>query len=154
MYPKALRTWFYPGANNGLEFLYPKDQLATIAAHRVAPAEVQTAAITTPEPVTEPEVAQPVAEPETAQVVTEPEVTQTADLGNLNDKEQEQVQEQTPVTEEQPTQIAQNDTERPITDQNNERELPRTAGELPMIGLIGMLCLGFGLGLRVLSVRS
>jgi hypothetical protein len=137
MYPKALRSWFYPGANNGLEFLYPEDQMATIVAHRVAPAEVQTAAVIEPEVVPEPEAVQP---------VPEPEVDQTAELP--------QEQEQSTVTEEQLPQIAQNDTEQPATDQTPARELPRTAGELPMIGLIGMLCLGFGLGLRVLSARS
>jgi len=152
MYPKAIRTWFYPGANNGLEFLYPKDQMTTIASHREAPAEIQTAAITPP---AEPEVA-----PEATQPVPEPQVEQQADLNN---KEQEQptvTQEQVP-SEEQVPQIAQNDTNTQqlpaVTEQTsdqNQRELPRTAGELPMIGLIGMLCLGFGLGLRVLSARS
>jgi len=152
MYPKAIRTWFYPGANNGLEFLYPKDQLETIAAHRTAPAEVQTAA------VTEPEVAP--TEPEAAPAPA-PEVDQTADLNRqepTSDVLTNQEQEQSTVTEEQVPQIAQNDTssQQPpsVTEPSQERELPRTAGELPMIGLIGMLCLGLGLGLRVLSARS
>ena len=133
MYPKALRTWFYPGANNGLEFLYPDDQMATIVAHRTAPAEVQTAAVIEPEVIPEPEAAQPVPEPEVEQTLNEPP----------------QEPEQPTVTEEQLPQIAQNEPEPAPA-----RELPRTAGELPMIGLIGMLCLGFGLGLRVLSARS
>jgi hypothetical protein len=33
-------------------------------------------------------------------------------------------------------------------------QLPETAGELPLLGLIGILCLGVGLGLKVLSARS
>src|SRR5262249_46571253 len=40
------------------------------------------------------------------------------------------------------------------TEQPARRELPRTAGELPLIALIGALCLGAGLGLKVLSARS
>jgi hypothetical protein len=145
MYPKPIRTWFYPGANNGLEFLYPKDQMATIAEHRTAPSEeVQTAAVL-PEPEPEP------AQPEAVQPAPEPEVEQSAEV------DQQPPEVQAPVTEEQLPQIAQNETpEQPsfVTEQDQQRELPRTAGELPMIGLVGMLCLGFGLGLRVLSARS
>jgi len=40
------------------------------------------------------------------------------------------------------------------TEEQPKRELLRTAGELPLIALIGALCLGAGLGLRVLSARS
>ena len=44
-----------------------------------------------------------------------------------------------------------------ITTDNKEAEnhqLPRTAGELPLIVLIGGLCLGTGFGMKVLSSKS
>lgn len=67
-----------------------------------------------------------------------------------------------PPTTEQNTTTEQSTTssstdQNTTTDQNNEsenHELPRTAGELPLIALIGALCLGGGLGLKVLSSRS
>jgi type IV secretory pathway VirB10-like protein len=72
---------------------------------------------------------------------------------------------------EENTQIAQNTEPAPVRAQEPQvqqpapqtqapapteenRELPRTAGELPLIALIGALCLGAGLGLKVLSARS
>ena len=48
-------------------------------------------------------------------------------------------------------------TETTATQVQNEeapKELPRTAGELPLIGLIGVLCFGGGVGIRVLSSKS
>jgi hypothetical protein len=38
--------------------------------------------------------------------------------------------------------------------QNEPSELPRTAGELPVIALIGFLCLGAGFGMRVRATKS
>jgi hypothetical protein len=32
-YPKVVRSWFYPGRNIGMEFVYPKDQAMEIARH-------------------------------------------------------------------------------------------------------------------------
>jgi len=58
--------------------------------------------------------------------------------------EQSTVKTETEAQQEQkPAEaVAQNET---------PNELPRTAGELPLIALIGVACLGAGLGMRVLS---
>ena len=79
--------------------------------------------------------------------------------------EQKQEVEQTDL--EQPTQIAQNTQPEvqqqqpvetpspeaaPVTQESSE--LPRTAGELPLVALIGALCLGAGLGMKVLSAKK
>lgn len=45
-------------------------------------------------------------------------------------------------------------TTTPVQNQEPPKELPRTAGELPLIALIGLLCLGGGWGVRVLSSKS
>jgi hypothetical protein len=36
-YPKPIRSWFYPGRNIGLEFIYPKEQAMEIAKHAKEP---------------------------------------------------------------------------------------------------------------------
>jgi len=41
-----------------------------------------------------------------------------------------------------------------VQNEEQPKELPRTAGELPLIGLAGLLCLGGGLGVRLLSSKS
>jgi hypothetical protein len=51
------------------------------------------------------------------------------------------------IQEERPAEPAAVTTE-------EKRELPRTAGELPLTALIGMLCLGAGLGLRAITTKS
>jgi len=57
-----------------------------------------------------------------------------------------------PSTTEQST--TSSSTEQNNSNTSESHELPRTAGELPLITLIGALCLGGGLGLKVLSSRS
>ncbi|HEY2379907.1 MAG TPA: hypothetical protein VGK48_01880 [Terriglobia bacterium] len=84
-----------------------------------------------------------------------------------NEAAEPAVQQPEPVPAQEPAQIAQNDNseQAATTEQNTEskntetnasenKELPRTAGELPLIALIGALCLGGGLGMKVLSSRS
>src|SRR5262245_16294821 len=51
-YPKPVKSWFYPGRVNGLEFLYSKEQKAEIAAHAPGAAEVQTARLEETETLT------------------------------------------------------------------------------------------------------
>lgn len=138
-YAKPIDKWFYPGRLNGLEFLYPKDQAAEIALH--APGRqlnIQVAQTT----VTEPEAeiaASPTPAPEeeqTAPMTTEPEITREK-------------------PSEVPSTVDENKTEEaPAVTETKTERLPKTAGELPLVGLIGMLCFGFGLGLKVLSARS
>jgi hypothetical protein len=59
---------------------------------------------------------------------------------------------------EAPAEIAQNEPPAQPQVQREQPEakdeLPATAGELPLIALIGVMCLGAGAGLRVISTRS
>jgi hypothetical protein len=126
-YPKPMRRWFYPARNAGLEFIYPKEQMTEITAHFGVVQPTATASLSK----------EPVAEPEPA--IKEPEAK----------KEEAAVQpsEPEPVTEapaEQPSAVAE----------NLPPELPKTAGELPLFGIMGLLFLGSGLGLRVGSTKS
>jgi hypothetical protein len=45
-------------------------------------------------------------------------------------------------------------TEIEETLEEEAEELPRTAGELPLLGLLGLVCLGAGLAARTASARS
>jgi hypothetical protein len=164
-YPKPIRSWFYPGRNIGLEFVYPKEQALEIARHAREPIlttetavnlhDLGSVTITAQEPITgdfgttataqntvtgpsEETVQQPAQEEETpaiAQNEGEQELKSEPEVERAKPSEPEETYSE----EQAPTQTA---------------ELPKTAGELPLVGLIGMLCLGVGLGLKVLSARS
>jgi hypothetical protein len=117
----ALRTWFYQASNFGLEFLDTR-----------GPAQ-QIASVQEPAPVTESEpVAEAPAPVEEAEPVAE-----------------------APAPVEEPTQIAQNEVP-PVFEPEPElapepeapAELPKTAGALPLLQLIGLLSLGAAVSLR------
>jgi hypothetical protein len=143
-YPVPMKEWFYPGRLNGREFVYPKKQALEIALHGRNAGLTQTAAITKSE--------------NTSVLEEKPSVAENlpTEESEINQQAEQHVE---PV---EPEQIAQNDPPElqkpeaapaaPATEET--RELPRTAGELPLIGLIGILCMGAGLGLKVVSSRS
>jgi hypothetical protein len=167
-YPLPVKEWFYPGRLNGLEFIYPKEQALEIARHAREPVlsaeninlhnlssmkieaisplgmEVRptaTASVTKTE-LPAPEAAKPTPEPEQPAVAEE--------------KQPEQ-QEAPAIAENQPPEIQQPEAAPPApvqTEETTNRELPRTAGELPLIALIGALTLCAGLGLRRVSAKS
>jgi hypothetical protein len=183
-YPVPIKEWFYPGHINGLEFIYPKKQALEIAQHAREPIQATTsdvdlhdlASVTVEavEPIskgfaTSATSAENVTKSETTQVASEkPAVTE------------EKIETNNAPPSEESTQIAQNDTQsteatttttntessavtseqnsaQNTTAQNNSEEpkqLPRTAGELPLIALIGALCVGAGVGMKVLSAKS
>ena len=176
-YPLPIKEWFYPGRLNGLEFVYPKDQALSISQHAREPIlaadtsdlhhlhSITVEAISPNEareqPVTE--SAANITKAESTEVVEErPSVAESTPPAPSVERKQEVEQQDV----EQPTEIAQN-TEpavqqqpveapapeaAPVTEENNE--LPRTAGELPLIVLIGALCLGAGIGMKVLSTKT
>jgi hypothetical protein len=168
-FPLPIKEWFYPGRVSGLEFIYPKDQAKEIALHaqeRVLTAEgghlrrlgtvdieagkvgkvvgvTETAAnVTSTESTAVPE--------ETAAVtpVPPPDNPQIAQQENPPEISEPALQQESPETAPAP---AANTAEAPATAKATEPELPRTAGELPLIALIGVICLGTGLRWRNLS---
>jgi hypothetical protein len=147
--PKALRAWFYPGEEFGQEFAYPKAEAATISAGNsgaTVPAtdEQSNVASTTPaqpsastaEPVAPVEHAA-TAEPAPAPAATpEPapapvEVAQAAPPAPT-------VTPQEPAAPA-PTQSYSSDAQRVSPAPASSDKLPKTASNLPLIGLIGML---------------
>ena len=175
-YPMPIKEWFYPGRNIGREFIYPKEQALEIARHAKEPilaaesvnlhdlAAVQVESIgplgievrptataengpkaelppveeTKPTPAPE-----PIENPPVAETAPQPAPEQPA----VAEPKEPEVQEPAATAESAPAPAATEEAS------NNQRELPRTAGELPLIALIGVLCVGAGLGMRVLSPK-
>jgi len=145
-YPKPVRSWFYPGRIDGLEFVYSKQERAEIAAHGPGSlrAEVQTASVT--------QDAMPVAEPEVAPAAVAP-VEETAAVSQNTDAVIEPAVEPAPAPVVEQAAVQQDAApaaamENQSTDTNTGHELPHTAGELPLLGLIGLASLGLRQALR------
>jgi len=169
-YPKPIREWFYPGRNIGLEFVYPKEQALEIAKHATQPVlttetavnlhDLGSVTITAQEPIrgdfgttataqnTGPSINQPVEEQKSA------EVSQPAEPAEEQPQIAQNESEEVKAPEPEVEQAKPAESEPVQTASNQPQELPKTAGELPLVGLLGMLCLGLGLGLKKVSVRS
>jgi hypothetical protein len=124
--PEAIRAWFYPGEHRGQEFVYPKTKALALAK-----------VTHTPILYVSDEVAPVFAAP--VPVATEPPAPTltTAPLMAVN-----------PAGDD----VAVADIVAPPA-QSTERperpdRLPRTATEMPLLALMGLLSLGVGLSLR------
>ena len=164
----AVQYWFYPGKTIGREFVYPKDQAMKIAARTRAgvltaegriqgdglPAEAAQAAPAEPaqaEPA-QAAAAQPEAQPAPASEAPAP-AQPTAAAGSLAGNrgvQAEQVDRNSGVRASSDATVG---TSGRAPAQASEgqvaaNELPRTASPLPISGLIGLLSLAGGVGLR------
>jgi len=175
-YPKPIREWFYPGRNIGLEFVYPKDQALEIARHAKEPVLTTETAInlhhlgsvtvTAQQPITgdfgTTATAQNTVKGPSEESAVTPQPAEEQNQIAQNDNEYPDLNkaepevERTKPAETEPSISEQNTTPEQTeqTASNEPKELPKTAGELPLVGIVGMLCLGLGLGLKRVSVRS
>jgi hypothetical protein len=165
-YPLPIKEWFYPGRLNGLEFIYSKKQAKEISLHALEPIiygtpgdlhEMASLTVAANEPGKElpASTTASVVKAENAPApVTEEKPSAPIDTAQAQEpvaSTEQPVQEPAPAAQEPPP-----TTEKTTTD-NKEAEthqLPRTAGQLPLIVLIGGLCLGTGFGMKVLSSKS
>ena len=122
--PEAIKSWFYPGANTGWHFVYPKSEqleTASIAPPPAAPA---------PAPAAEPALPEPPAETaEESPVVV--------------------IENETLIAQVDPT-PEPSDDDLPGAD----RLLPETAGQSAAFLLAGILTIGAGLFALSLSLRK
>ncbi len=133
--PEALRAWFYPGKNWGQEFVYPKSRAIELSRATNMPV------LFTPRDMT----------------VEVAEQIKSADAPVVRELKSAPVMAITPAGEE--VQLAAVVTA-PPADQPMPAavaaalpdQLPETAGTLPLLGLIGLMLLGAGFGIR--AVRS
>jgi hypothetical protein len=123
--PEAIRAWFYPGRNWGEEFVYPKYRAVELAK-------------LTNQPV----LATPI------ELATAPiEALKTAPVEAV--KPTGEVVPMAAVVELPPEVAAAKPVEVAAA-----QSLPKTASLLPLVGLIGLLSLGAGFALSVISKRA
>ena len=123
--PEAIRAWFYPGRQWGEEFVYPKSRAIELAK-------------VTNEPV-----------------LFTPIELETAPIEDLKTAPVQAVKptgEEVQLTEvvEIPPEVA---TAKPV-EVAAAQSLPKTASTLPLVGLIGLLSLGVGLALSVITKQA
>jgi hypothetical protein len=122
--PSAVKTWWYPQERIGYEFIYPKEQ-----ARRLARAVVEPVLTTREE-------------------TTKQEETQTAQLERLAPTGQE-----TPVVETAaPEPIVPSGIVQEGLVAEARTDLPTTASQLPLVGLIGLLALAGAGGIRLFRI--
>jgi len=149
-YPKPVQSWFYPGRVDGYEFVYSKSEMTEIAAHAPGARRAETqAARMSPEesPIAAPqaEPSAPVSKSNTEEIVREkPGEPDTAAV----EVPAEPVIE-SPVVESPAASPVETASEMPASQPaSNTATLPTTAGELPLLGLIGIAALGLRQALR------
>ncbi|HMF01544.1 MAG TPA: hypothetical protein VKK06_16785 [Terriglobia bacterium] len=145
-YPLPIKEWFYPGRLNGLEFVYPKEQALSISEHAREPVLTESAANITKSESTE------VVEPSVPESTpSEPSVEQKQEVKQTDLEQPTEIAQNTQPEVQQPQPVETSPETAPVTQESSE--LPRTAGELPLVALIGALCLGAGIGMKVLSAK-
>ena len=152
----AVHYWYYPGETIGKEFVYPKDQAMKIAA-RTNSTVLSTEGEITPQSQVSSvdqagrvtawereQAAAAAATPQAETVAAQPQAQPTAGAGSLAGNRGVQVETRTDVAVETPVGTRGVQAEGQIA----AAELPRTASPLALSGLIGLLSLAGGLGLR------
>ena len=132
--PEAIRAWFYPGANWGEEFVYPKTRAVELAKATNQPVLSMPA-----------ELANTITTP--LKSLDEPTVIALKQAPVEAVKPTGEVVAMTEVVEPPPAQAVAA-TQRPA------RVLPHTASPLPLLALIGLLSLGAGLALSAVLKRD
>ncbi len=138
--PEAIRAWFYPGANWGEEFVYPKTRAIELAKTTRVPVLAMPAEL------------EPVISAKTTSVDEQPVAAlKFAPLKAIKPTGEEvevaEVVENPPAQTKTDQTIASLDTKKPI------KHLPQTASQLPLLALIGLMSLTAGCGLLVITKR-
>jgi hypothetical protein len=140
-YPKPVKSWFYPGRLDGLEFLYSKEQKAEIAAHAPgAQSAIQTAELEENETFT-PQAPEATTMPAPSEEQTQVDREKPADV-----TPSEEVAPAPAAT--QPDEEAAAAPEESTAPTESGESLPTTGSELPMLALLGLSFLGLGRALR------
>jgi hypothetical protein len=175
---KTLFTFIETQPGYPLPFIYPKQQATEIAKHALEPVLAANAGdlhklnSVTVESIGPIGTEAPVAE--SAANITKSESTAVVEEKPSAPEEQPSIAENAPTEPAVEQQAQATETQKTETEVQREKpaeapaaaeapavpetptspELPRTAGELPLIALIGVLCLGAGLGMKVISSNN
>jgi len=112
--PEAVKAWFYPGDNFGTEFVYPKAKAQELAKRTNQPVPSMPAELGA----------------NSAQAARLPAMKQTPIKAQKPTGEEVEVAEVFAPAQAAPAQMAQATT---------PRQLPKTASDLPLIGLLGLI---------------
>jgi len=132
--PEAIRAWFYPGNKWGQEFVYPKARAIELAKLSNQPVLAMPTEL-------ESNLAEPVKS------VDEPPVIALKQAPIEAIRPTGEAVAMTEVVELPPVETAEVQSTEPY------QSLPRTAGPLPLLGLIGLLSIAAGIGLSAISKR-
>ena len=124
--PQAIRAWFYPGDNSGQEFVYPKRKAVALAKITNLPV------LYIPDEVA-PNIVAPV------KTASEPAVIALKEAPVMAVKPTGEVVPIAEVVVPPPVQTA--------------ASLPKTASDMPLLALMGFLCLSVGISFRALCAR-
>ncbi len=142
--PESIRAWFYPGANWGEEFVYPKAKAVQLA--KVTKLPVLAATVEVPEEVAKIDTPSAIAQLTQLPVVA---IRPTGEVVELA-----QVVQTAPTAAKQvnaaPAQAAQPAAATPA-EPVAPKKLPDTASYMPLVALLGLLSLGGAAGVRALA---
>src|ERR1700690_718432 len=133
--PSAIRAWFYPGENYGAEFVYPQPRAAALAQATNQPVPSM--------PATE-------KPPEAAEL-------RQGRLMNKQPGGEQTAPEPAPAPAAAPAPAPQPEATTPAPQEQMAmppQQLPKTASDLPLIGLLGLLSLGLAGALRLFRRAS
>jgi len=126
--PEAVKAWFYPGENYGRDFVYPKPKATALAK-----------ANNTPVPSMPAEFAA-----NTIKLAATVKAPHIVAMSQAPLKAQKPTEEEVEIAE-----VFAVSAEAPLPP-----TLPTTASPLPLIGLVGLLSIGAGVGLRFAAAKA
>jgi hypothetical protein len=126
--PEAVKAWFYPGENYGRDFVYPKPKATALAKAKNTPVPSMPAEFAA-------NTIEPAATVKALHIVA---MSQAPLKAQKPTEEEVEIAEVFAVSAEAPL---------PPT-------LPTTASPLPLIGLVGLLSIGAGVGLRFAAAKA
>ncbi len=156
--PQAIRAWFYPGANSGEEFVYPKRRAMELAKTTNSP--ILAMPVEMEANITKPATSgndEPIVALKGASVIAVKPTGEEVDLGQVVTPQPEETTP-LPTAQPMPAQQPMPASETTTTDSGNRGErmarLPQTASSAPLLVLLGLLSLGLGVGLWAMPKRQ
>ena len=137
--PQAIKAWFYPGDNYGQEFVYPKARAMQLAKtmNQPVPSMPENLEANTKMP------AKSASEPSAIALKKAP-VKEQQPAGS-------EVEVGTVITT--PPQVLAQNTAPAKSNSSTARELPKTASELPLVVLLGLVLVGAGISVGIAARR-
>jgi hypothetical protein len=141
--PESIRAWFYPGANWGEEFVYPKAHAAQLAKSTNVPVLEFVAEV--PEVAAKPDEPAIIAQLERVPIMAVRPTGEVVEIAQV-------IQTTPPPVAPAPRVAAQVASPAPVLVAENR--LPDTASPMPLIALCGLLALGGAFTIRFVTKRS